>query len=123
WFTRIDGHVFLDSNENGRRDPGERGVPGMSVVVKTRGNTLQDQGSNLATSDFGGHYQLKETYPLGQFLVLEAYSDRYRTTGVTYQASNQPSETTLLGAGVDLSMLDIMGQSGRVDWGVLPYAK
>ena len=28
WFTRIDGHVFLDLNENGRRDPGERGVPG-----------------------------------------------------------------------------------------------
>ena len=35
WFTHIHGHVFVDSNANGKRDPGERGVPGMSVASES----------------------------------------------------------------------------------------
>ena len=43
---------------------------------------------------------------------MEAYSDRYYTTGVTYQADNQPTPTTVKGAGVDVSVLPIIGLSG-----------
>ena len=35
--------------------------------------------------------------------------DRYYTTGVTYQADNQPTPTTIIGAGVDVSVLPIIG--------------
>jgi hypothetical protein len=55
-------------------------------------------------------------------MVLEAYNDSYRTTGVTFQASNQPEPTTVLGNGVDVDILPILGQAGRLDWGVRPYA-
>ena len=58
-----------------------------------------------------------------QWLVLEAYNDLYYTTGVTYQADNQPTPTTVLGAGVDVSMLPIIGLSGRMDWGVHAYRR
>ena len=54
-------------------------------------------------------------------MVLEAYNDSYYTTGVTYQADNQPTPTTVKGAGVDVSVLPIIGLSGRVDWGVHAY--
>ncbi|MFN2270987.1 MAG: IPT/TIG domain-containing protein, partial [Anaerolineae bacterium] len=35
--------------------------------------------------------------------------------------SNQPEETTILGNGVDVSILPILSQRGRLDWGVKPY--
>ena len=54
--------------------------------------------------------------------MLEAYADGWKTTGVTYQADNQPTPTTELGSGVDVSFLPIIGLSGRLDWGVKPYA-
>ena len=52
---------------------------------------------------------------------MEAYNDSFYTTGVTYQADNQPTPTTVKGAGVDVSVLSIIGLSGRMDWGVHAY--
>lgn len=122
WFTNVHGHVFLDRNENGRQDPGEPGVPDFGVVVRQRGNNIEELGANATATDASGSYELPNLYPLNQWLIVEAYSDRYRTTGVTYQASNQSSETTVRGSGVDVNVLPIIGQSGRLDWGVVPYA-
>ena len=122
WFTDIHGTVFNDRNENGIQDPGETGVPGFLLTIKTRNNALIDQGSTTATTDLAGHYDFHEAYPLSLGNVLEAYTERFYTTGLTYQATNQPDQTTLLGTGVDINFLPIIGQSGRVDWGVKPYA-
>ncbi|MDX6570802.1 MAG: large repetitive protein, partial [Gaiellales bacterium] len=122
WFTDIHGTVFNDTNENGVQDPGETGVPGFLLALKTRNNSLMDQGSQTATTDLAGHYDFHEAYPLGLGTVLEAYTDRFYTTGLTYQATNQPDPTTLLGTGVDINFLPIIGLSGRADWGVKPYA-
>jgi hypothetical protein len=121
WFTEITGTVFVDSNANGKRDPGENGVPRFPVALKERDNSLMDQGTNTVTTDNTGGYAIKEAYPLTKWLVLEAFNTRYRTTGITYQADNQPTPTTLLGAAVDVDVLPIIGLSGRVDWGVQPY--
>ena len=52
---------------------------------------------------------------------MEAYSDSFYTTGVTYQADNQPTPTTIKGAGVDVSTLNIIGLGGTLDWGVHAY--
>ena len=46
---------------------------------------------------------------LGQRGILEAFNTRYKTTGITYQADNQPTPTTMLGAAVDVSILPIIG--------------
>ena len=121
WFAELSGTVFNDLNENGRQDPGEPGIPGFPVVIKTRNNSIEDQGSQISLTDIAGHYNLNQAYPLNQFNVLEAYADGWKTTGVTYQTDNQPTPTTQLGAGVDVSFLPIIGLSGRLDWGVKPY--
>lgn len=121
WFSEWSGYVFLDSNENGRRDPGEPGVPDYLVVMRDRDNTEIDRMSISAFTDENGFYELEKGYPMTFWMVLEAYSDIYHTTGVTFQASNQPEETTILGNGVDVSILPILSQWGRLDWGVKPY--
>ena len=121
WWTQFEGHVFNDLNSNGKRDPGEPGVKDMTVAIKKRENSGMDRGNIGVTTAADGSYYMENVYPMTQWLVMEVYSDRYYTTGVTYQADNQPNETTVLGAGVDVSVLPIIGLSGRVDWGVKPY--
>ena len=122
WFTKVDGYVFNDLNSNGKRDPGEPGISDYLVVLKDRDNSEIDRMSISAVTDADGYYLFEKAYPMGSWMILEAYSDRYYTTGVTYQVENQPDETTVLGAGVDVGILPILGQSGRLDWGVRPYA-
>jgi SdrD B-like domain/Polysaccharide lyase family 4, domain II/IPT/TIG domain len=121
WHARYEGTVFVDTNGNGAQDPGEQGIPRFAVALKERDNSIMDQGINTVTTDAGGHYVLPESYPLSRFLVMEAFNTRYKTTGITYQADNQPTPTTLKGAAVDVSVLPIIGLKGRVDWGVQPY--
>ncbi|WP_329045916.1 hypothetical protein OG738_30290 [Amycolatopsis sp. NBC_01488] len=121
WHAAIEGTIFVDTNGNGKRDPGEAGVPQFPVSVKERDNSTMDQGIAGVTTDATGHYSIPEVYPLSKFLVLEAFNTRYKTTGITYQADNQPTPTTMLGAAVDVSILPIIGLKGRVDWGVQPY--
>jgi hypothetical protein len=121
WFSEWYGHVFLDYNENGRQDPLEPGVPDYLVVLRDRDNTEIDRMSISSLTDSTGFYELEKGYPMTSWMVLEAYSDIYRTTGVTYQASNQPEETTVLGPIVDVGVLPILSQRGRLDWGVKFY--
>jgi uncharacterized repeat protein (TIGR01451 family) len=121
WFTKFDGYVFNDTNRNGKRDAGEPGVPNFGLTLRKRENSLMDRGSTAVSTDQSGHYQMENAYPLTEWLVLEAYDDRYYTTGITYQADNQPTPTTVLGQGVDVSVLPIIGLNGTLDWGVHAY--
>jgi hypothetical protein len=134
WWTNYDGYVFNDLNRNGVMDwndlnhdgcpqpgEGELGIPNYTLSLRRRDNSLMDRGSNLVGTDACGHYVFESGYPMTQWLVMEAYNDLYYGTGVTYQADNQPTPTTVLGAGVDVSTLPIIGLSGRMDWGVHAY--
>lgn len=122
WFTKVEGTVFNDLNGNGSREDGEPGIADYLVVLKDRDNTEIDRMSISAVTDPNGYYVFEKAYPMGSWMILEAYNDRYFTTGVTYQVENQPAETTVLGAGVDVGFLPMLGQAGRLDWGVQPYA-
>lgn len=121
WFTWVSGYVFTDLNGNGFRDEGEPGIAEFPVVLKERENTVMDRMTVLVTTDSTGFYYFDRAYPLGSWMVLEAYSDRYYTTGVSYKVENQPDWTTVLGSGVDVGVLPILGHSGQLDWGVRPY--
>ena len=121
WFTEVRGHVFVDDNENGKMDPGEHGVDAYPVVLRRRENSEMDRGAILVPTEPDGSYFFENMYPLNQWLVLEAYTDNYYTTGITFQATNQATETTILGNGVDVGVLPVIGQGGRLDWGVKPY--
>ncbi len=121
WFTRIHGRVFVDDNANGRLDTGEQGVPGFGLTVRERDNSLMDQYTNTAVTDSSGAYDIREVYPLSKWLILEAFNTKYRTTGITYKAENDPTATTKLGGLVDLAFLPVIGLRGQIDWGVQPY--
>jgi uncharacterized repeat protein (TIGR01451 family) len=121
WWAKFSGTVFNDLNRNGKRDAGEPGVPNFGLTLRGRENNLMDRGSKAVSTDSNGRYSFDQAYPLTEWIILEAYDDRYYTTGVTYQADNQPNETTVLGAGVDVSVLPIIGLDGRLDWGVHFY--
>ena len=122
WWTQLDGYVFNDLNRNGVMDAGEPGLANFPVAMKKRENSMMDRGAVLVTTDASGYYYMENAYPMNQWLVMEAYSDLYYTTGITYQADNQPDPTTLLGSGVDVNVLPVIGLSGRLDWGVHAYA-
>jgi uncharacterized repeat protein (TIGR01451 family) len=121
WWTVIDGYVYNDTNRNGVRDAGEPGLSGYTLTMRRRENSLMDRGSTVVTTDATGHYSFEAAYPMTQFLVEEAYDDAHYTTGITYQADNQPTPTTILGAGVDVSVHPIIGLSGTLDWGKHTY--
>ncbi len=121
WFTHIHGTVFIDSNANGKQDPGEKGVPQFPLTVRERDNSLMDQATNTSSTQTNGSYDIRETYPLGKWLILEAFNTRYRTTGITYKGENETSSTTQLGSLVDLNFLPIIGLGGEINWGVQPY--
>jgi uncharacterized repeat protein (TIGR01451 family) len=121
WWTTIEGHVFNDTNANGKMDPGEPGIPNFPIVMRTRENSIMDRGTTAINTDASGYYWMESAYPITQWLVEEAYVDGFYTTGVTYQADNQPTETTVLGAGVDVNLHPVIGLGGRLDWGVKAY--
>jgi hypothetical protein len=123
WWTSLYGHVFNDLNANGKMDPGEPGMSNFPVVMRKRENSVMDRGAVLVNTDADGYYFMENAYPMTQWLVQEVYSDLYYTTGITYQADNQPTETTVLGQGVDVNVLPIIGLKGRLDWGVRAYDK
>ena len=45
----LHGHVFVDDNGNGRRDPGEKAVPRFPLSIRERDNSLMDQYTNTAS--------------------------------------------------------------------------
>ncbi|MEN9706031.1 MAG: hypothetical protein RLZZ393_1910 [Pseudomonadota bacterium] len=117
WWTVFDGYVFNDANRNGIKDEGEAGIPNYTLTLRKRENSQMDRGTTAATTDSNGYYVFESAYPMTQWLVMEAYDDLHYTTGVTYQADNQPDPTTVIGSGVDVSVHPIIGLSGRIDWG------
>ncbi|MCP5099035.1 MAG: hypothetical protein GY943_26075, partial [Chloroflexi bacterium] len=128
WFTNVSGYVFNDINQNGKKDPGEPGIANYLVVLRDRDNSEIDRMSIAVTTDGGGFYEFEKAYPMSSWMVLEAYNDRFYTTGITYQVENQvdpntgqPQSTTVVGDGVDVGFLPILGQSATLDWGVHPY--
>jgi len=123
WFTKVEGYVFEDMNKNGVKDPGEPGLANYLVGLRDRDNSEIDRMTVAATTDPTGYYVFERAYPMSSWMVLEAYNDRYYTTGITYQVENQPAPTTVLGDGVDVGFLPILGQGGRLDWGVYSYQK
>ncbi|MDP1878708.1 MAG: hypothetical protein Q8M17_14260, partial [Actinomycetota bacterium] len=63
---------------------------------------------------------LSQAYPLGQFLIFEAYNGRYRNTGYTYDTDNDLPHTVVSGQ-VDINFLPIIGLSVKIDVGVTAY--
>lgn len=79
WFSRIQGQVFFDTNENGFPDPGEPGIPDQAVNLRWRDGTLY---SGNATDNMG-YYSFSEVFPFFSWLVAEVDFARFKATGMT----------------------------------------
>jgi hypothetical protein len=121
WFSHIYGHVFIDTNGNGRQDPGEQGLFHAFVQNLNRTNNTMVGGIPAVYTDNNGFYDFKEAYPLGAMAINQFFNTRFKTTGITYQACNDPKEHSVVAPMVDVSYLPIISQCGRLDWGVIPY--
>ncbi len=121
WWTTYWGRVCIDQNDDGKCQADEPGVANQSVVIRSRANNVLERGIPVVTTNANGEYVLRESYPLTQWYIEEVYNDRFKTIGVTYQADNQPTETTVLGSMVDVAAFPVIGVSGRLDWAVKLY--
>ena len=63
WWTEFDGYVYTDTNRNGVRDPGEKGIPNFTLTLRKRDNSLMDRGQTTATTDANGLLQLRGLPP------------------------------------------------------------
>ena len=122
WFSHIFGHVFIDTNGNGRQDPGEPGLFHAFVQNLNRTNNTMVGGIAATYTDNNGFYDFTEAYPLGLMAINQFFNTRFKTTGVTWQACNDPHEHSVVAPMVDVSYLPVIGQCGRLDWGVIPYS-
>ncbi len=123
WFSDVHGKVCFDTNRNGKCDPGEPGIPNLPVQLLGRDNSVQQYGDATIITDANGNYDFHRAYPWGRFVVQQGYWENYYTVGVTYQADNQPQETTEIANGgfVDLSVLNQVGHQDRIDWAIHTY--
>ncbi len=123
WHSQVSGKVCFDTNRNGKCDPGEPGIPRLTLNLLDRDNKVAFYGDTAATTDNDGHYAFPRTYPLGQWVVSQGYWENYYTVGVTYQTENQPTETTTIARGgfVDVSSYNLIGHQTRMDWAVHTY--
>jgi hypothetical protein len=123
WFGNMYGKVCNDLNRNGKCESDEPGIPGLSVDLLSRDNSLQDQGQASAITDSQGNYKFTQVYPLGQWVVSQVYDERYYTTGVTYQTNSEATETTVMANGgfVDVSTFNQVGHITRFDWALHRY--
>jgi len=121
WWATVKGRVCFDTNRDGKCQDSEPGLPGKDLNLLNRDNSLSAHGDNTATTDANGYYTFPRAYPYGQWVVLQGYWEQYYTVGITYQALNQPTETTLKKTFVDVSTFNAMGIANRVDWAIHTY--
>ncbi|MBX0329243.1 hypothetical protein K2Z83_16335 [Oscillochloris sp. ZM17-4] len=142
WYSQLKGRVCSDINYDGICQDTEPGIDAFPLAVKRRTNSVIDRGSNGAVTDSFGNYAMDSVYPLTAWLVIEAYSDTYYTTGVSFWADNNPLDPAkidgvggdditmaecvaeghcIAGAGVDVNYLSIIGQNGYLNWAVQRY--
>lgn len=98
----LSGYVYVDSNDNGVRDPGEVGIGGVRVtLLDAKGNAT----STTATTDANGFYRFEGLLP-GVYGVAETqpagYFDGRDSAGTAGGAAQNPGDTitrAVLGAG------------------------
>jgi hypothetical protein len=122
WFASVRGYVFQDLNGNGKKDPGEPGVPNLALALRERDNSLMDQMTNGVETDRTGYYNVLQAYPMSRHIILESVDPRYSPTAITVTPCNAKHGTTYFGAAVDIAMEPILGQCGQIDWAVKPIA-
>lgn len=84
WFGKMQHYVFLDTNENGFRDPGEPGISDQVVNLRWRDGTIYQS----FPTDLEGFAPFDEVFPFFHWLVAEVDFLRFKSTGATVIVDN-----------------------------------
>ncbi len=97
---RLSGRVFVDTNNNGVRDPGEMGIPG--VTVRLTGQDLTGQQIDVSVvTDVNGNYLFRKmrpgTYAVTQLQPIEYVDGKDRAGSRGGQTANDVIRRITLG--------------------------
>ena len=140
WFTQFNQNIFMDRNNNGTYDTGEKGIA--NVLMTTR---YRDGGISQRTlTDSSGNGLLAEQFPLFNWYVTEADTTRFKQTGVNITvdgggkvdtagdgaglwsskyATGEPSTRVEMPGAYSYGMQSFIGQRNTINWGRAPYAQ
>lgn len=79
WYGYIRGTVFFDGNGDARQNPGEPGIPNVTVETRFKDGSVQ----YTTVSNPHGRYTLDEVFELERFAVAEVDFTRLDKTGAT----------------------------------------
>ncbi len=119
WFTRLYHYVFEDTNKNGKRDAGERGIREVPLNTRWRDATVYQSSA----TDGSGFLPFEETFPFFAWQIAEVDYGRFRATGVTAIVDNGGNPTTdttwsdAVGAEADYRVLTPQPQTSTASWG------
>jgi hypothetical protein len=99
-FTRppvasISGRVINDANANGRIDPNELPIPGVTIRLTNGSGT-----DRTTTTDAGGNYRFDQVNP-GSYRVIETNLPNYLDTGVLPGQGNTAIDLNTIAATLD----------------------
>ena len=136
WFARAEHNVFLDENQNGKRDAGEGPIPEQAVNLRWRDGTV----NQAFPTDSTGFVPFDEVFPFFHWQVMEVDFARFKATGLTttvdaggdvtgtggvlnpqIQADGQTSRTEM-GPVLTQGFQGFLGQTSVFDWGKAPYS-
>lgn len=128
WFGTIKGSVYIDANENGIRDAGERGFVNQDLDTRFKEGTIQ-----YATfSDPNGNYVFPEVFELEHFAIAEVGYGRFKNTGAASYATDDfgnplnypdaPINQDLGLAGLLQAQITWAGLTQYIDWGKKAFA-
>ena len=73
--SSLAGTVFVDLNDNGVQDPGDPGIPGVTITL-TGTDDLAQPIHTVVSTDAGGHYAFNELRP-GTYTITETQPSGY----------------------------------------------
>ncbi len=122
WWAWIHGTVFDDTNENGKQDPGEKGIPHQLLTVRERSNALYEHGTNLADDRRERPLRAARRLPARPVARARAVrgrlqDHRHHVAGGAGEGRRPPSSAS----AVDVNFLPWIGQGATIDWGKKPY--
>jgi parallel beta-helix repeat protein len=79
WFGKLEGSVFYDTDQDGFRDPAEKGIANQNVNIRFRDGTVYQ----AQPTDLTGEYAFDAVFPFFKWLVTEVDFARFKATGIT----------------------------------------
>lgn len=130
WFSRSEHNVFIDDNENGILDGGEKPLQEQEILLRWRDGTV----NQAFPTDTEGFVSFDQTFPFFSWQVMEVAYTRHKATGLTVivDGGGDVDESEIMSVqvgGPQISTGPVLtqgfqgfpGQTNIFNWGKKPY--